>query len=300
VCSSVTARPASWACLPGRHDQLDLGVEVAGRRRYDLWPRSMVQPSLTHADKLMLIRLAALEARRPKERSPPPSPRRPAKTRREARHKPREVTMELAEYLILFVLVVSTGAGIPGPGDAAMIAAGTLAGEGRLNIGVVLVTSLVGWMLGSLVGYEVGLRGGRALLDHPGRLEDRRRKLLAKGDEAFGRHTFTASVTLPAYVSGIFRVRLIVFMLGALVSGSFFIALYEGLSYLFGEEVARRIGDAGAKALLGVLLAVAVGLGLRAGWSRWRARRERPTGGSAVREGHASPVAPPGGDGGER
>ena len=58
--------------------------------------------------------------------------------------------MELAEYIIFFVLVVSTGAGIPGPGDAAMIAAGTLAGEGRLNIGVVVVTSLAGWVLGSL------------------------------------------------------------------------------------------------------------------------------------------------------
>jgi len=28
------------------------------------------------------------------------------------------------------------------------------------------------------------------------------------------------------------------------VSGSFFIAIYEGLSYIFGEEVAKRIGDA--------------------------------------------------------
>jgi membrane protein DedA with SNARE-associated domain len=38
--------------------------------------------------------------------------------------------VSLAEYIIFFVLVVSTGAGVPGPGDAAMIAAGTLAGEG--------------------------------------------------------------------------------------------------------------------------------------------------------------------------
>jgi membrane protein DedA with SNARE-associated domain len=206
--------------------------------------------------------------------------------------------MELAEYVIFSVLVVTTGAGIPGPGDAAMIAAGALAGEGRLNIGVVLVASIVAWMLGSLAGYQVGLRGGRALLDHPGRLEERRRKLLAKGDKAFGRHNFAASVTLPAYVSGVFRVRLVVFMLGALVSGSFFIAIYEGLSYVFGEEVARRIGDAGAKALLGVVLAVVVGLGLRAGWRRWRgARQGRPAGGDAVHEDHASPVAPPGGDG---
>jgi hypothetical protein len=40
--------------------------------------------------------------------------------------------MQLTEYVILFVLVVTTGAGIPGPGDASMIAAGTLAGEGLL------------------------------------------------------------------------------------------------------------------------------------------------------------------------
>ena len=39
--------------------------------------------------------------------------------------------MTLTEYAILFVLVVTTGAGLPGPGDASLIAAGTLAGEGR-------------------------------------------------------------------------------------------------------------------------------------------------------------------------
>ncbi len=204
--------------------------------------------------------------------------------------------MELTEYIILFVLVVTTGAGIPGPGDASMIAAGTLAGEGRLNIGIVVVTSIVGWLVGSLAGYQIGLRGGRALLDHPGRLEKHRRKMLAKGDEAFGRHNFTASVTLPAYVSGIFRVRLHVFLLGALVSGAFFIALYEGLSYLFGEEVAKRIGDAGAKAVLGVVVAVAIGLGLRAAWSGWRAaRRERVS-----KHGKREPHAPSGSLHGER
>ncbi len=55
--------------------------------------------------------------------------------------EPAAARVSLAEYIIFFVLVMSTGAGVPGPGDAAMIAAGTLAGEGGLNIGVVLVTS---------------------------------------------------------------------------------------------------------------------------------------------------------------
>ncbi len=184
--------------------------------------------------------------------------------------------MSLAEYIIFFVLVVSTGAGVPGPGDAAMIAGGTLAGEGRLNIGLVLVLSIAGWMLGSLIGYEIGLRGGRGLLEHPGRLEERRQKMLAKGDQAFADHEFIASVTMPAYLSGIFRVRRPVFMLGALVSGSFFIVMYIGISYFLGAEVAERIGSAGSKAVLGVLVVVAIGLGIRAGWSRWRAREQPP------------------------
>lgn len=185
--------------------------------------------------------------------------------------------MSLAEYVIFFLLVVTTGAGLPVIGDAALIAAGTLAGEGRLNIGVVLVAAIVAWMLGSLAGYEIGLRGGRKLLDHPGRLEKRRGKLLAKGDEAFGRHNFIASVTMPAYVSGIFRVRLPVFVLGALVAGAFFIGVEVGVSYFLGEEVAKRIGNAGSKAVLSVLVIVALGLGIRAGWSKWHSTRQQPS-----------------------
>ena len=182
--------------------------------------------------------------------------------------------MELSEYVVLFVFVVILGAGLPGLGDAALIAAGTLAGEGKLNVGVVLATGMVAWMLGSVIGFEIGVRGGRPLLDHPGRLEKRRRHLLAKGDRAFGRHTFVASATLPAFVSGIFRVRFWLFMLGALVAGIFWVGMYVGVSYFLGEEVAKAVGAAGAKALFGVILLVVLGLAARAGWSRWRAHHQ--------------------------
>ena len=161
--------------------------------------------------------------------------------------------MNLAEYIVLFVLVVTMGVGLPVVGDAALIAAGTLAGEGRLNIGVVLATAIVAWMLGSLAGYEIGVRKGRWLLEHPGRLEETRLKLLAKGDDAFARNNLVAAVTMPAFVPGIFRVRFTVFILGALVAGAGFIAMYVGLSYFLGAEIAKRIGDAGTKAVLGVL-----------------------------------------------
>jgi membrane protein DedA with SNARE-associated domain len=192
--------------------------------------------------------------------------------------------MSLSEYAVLFVLVAIMGAGLPGPGDASLIAAGTLAGEGKLNVGIVLATAGVAWMLGSVIGFGVGRRGGRPMLDHPGRLEKRRRKLLAKGDQAFGRHTFVASMTMPAFVSGIFRVRYWLFILGAIVAGIGWIGMYVGLSYFLGEEVAKRIGNAGAKALVSVIVLVALGLAVRAGWARWRARRQ----GQPASETHAS------------
>ena len=185
--------------------------------------------------------------------------------------------MSLSEYLVLFVLVAIMGAGLPGPGDASLIAAGTLAGEGRSSIWIVLETAMVAWILGSLVGYEIGIRKGRWLLDHPGRLEKSRLELLAKGDRAFGRHTFVASVTMPAFVSGIFRVRFYVFMLGALTAGICWIGMYVGLSYFLGEEIAKRIGNAGTKAVLAMIVIVVIGLCIRAGVSRWRnARQKRP------------------------
>ena len=85
-----------------------------------------------------------------------------------------------------------------------LIAAGTLAGEGRLNLAAVLATAIVAWMLGSVAGYEIGVRRGRWLLEHQGRFEKMRLKLLAKGDGAFARNNFVAAVTMPAFVSGIF------------------------------------------------------------------------------------------------
>jgi len=182
--------------------------------------------------------------------------------------------MELSEYLVLFVLVVILGAGLPGPGDASLIAAGCLAGEGRLNVGIVLVTAMVAWMIGSVIGYLIGFRRGRPLLDHPGRLEKRRRNLLAKGDHAFGRHTFVASATMPAFVSGIFRVRFGLFMLGALVAGICWIGMYVGLAYFLGEEIANHIARVGAKAIAGVIVLVIVGLVLRVAWSRWHTARQ--------------------------
>jgi hypothetical protein len=54
--------------------------------------------------------------------------------------------------------------------------------------------------------------------------------------------------------------------------------MYVGLSYFLGEEIAKKVGSPGTKALLWVILLVAVGLCLRAAWSRWHAAGQRQHG----------------------
>jgi membrane protein DedA with SNARE-associated domain len=79
---------------------------------------------------------------------------------------------------------------------------------------------------------------------------------------------------MPAFVSGIFRVRFWIFVLGALVAGVGWIGMYVGLSYFLGAEIAKRIGNVGMKAVIGVIVIVVIGLVIRAGVSRWRAARQ--------------------------
>ncbi len=56
--------------------------------------------------------------------------------------------------------------------------------------------------------------------------------------------------------------------------------MYVGISYFLGADIARRIGNAGTKAVIGVVVIVVIGLVIRAGVAKWRAtrqaRREQP------------------------
>ncbi len=185
--------------------------------------------------------------------------------------------MTLAEYIILFVFVAIMGLGLPGPGQASLIAAGALAGEGKLSVGIVAATAWVALVIGSYSGYRIGAWRGRRLLDRPGRpLEKTRQKLLARGDKVFGHGTRTlfAAATFPSFLPGIFHVRIYDFMRVSAAANVCLIIVYVGLSYFFGVEIAHHIASTGTNAILAIVVLVVVGLGLRFGWSWWRARRQ--------------------------
>jgi len=105
-------------------------------------------------------------------------------------------------YPILFGLVGAESVGIPVPGETALITAGVLARHGQFHIELVIVIAATAGILGDNIGYLIGRKGGRKLLERPGLLEDRRRELLEKGEPFFEKHGAKA-VFLGRWVAGL-------------------------------------------------------------------------------------------------
>jgi membrane protein DedA with SNARE-associated domain len=92
--------------------------------------------------------------------------------------------------------------GVPLPGETAVILGGLAANEGRLSIVAVIVVAAAGAIIGDNIGFVIGRRGGRALLERPGRFYDERQRMLAIGDPFFERHGPKA-VFLGRWVTGL-------------------------------------------------------------------------------------------------
>ena len=89
---------------------------------------------------------------------------------------------------LLFLLVAVESAGVPLPGETALLTAGVLAAHGHLSLPGVIATAAAAAIIGDNVGYVIGRKGVRRLLTRPGRLERRRARWLEQGDAFFARH----------------------------------------------------------------------------------------------------------------
>lgn len=78
--------------------------------------------------------------------------------------------------------------GIPSPGETALVLAAVLASQGRLQIWLVIVIGVASAVLGDNIGYLLGRRFGRDVLEAPGPFRRRRLQVAALGDDFFARH----------------------------------------------------------------------------------------------------------------
>ena len=106
------------------------------------------------------------------------------------------------QYLLLFLAVAASWAGVPVIGTAGLGAAAVAASQGKLDLAAVIVVAVIAGEAGGLGGYAIGRRWGRRLLERPGRHQAGREKMMQRGERLYARWGWLAVFFTPAIVSG--------------------------------------------------------------------------------------------------
>src|SRR5690349_17295450 len=91
------------------------------------------------------------------------------------------------QYLLLFLAVAASWAGVPAVGTAGLGAAAVAASQDKLQLAAVIVVAIVAGEIGGLAGYAIGRRWGRRLLERPGRHQAGREKMMQRGERLYAR-----------------------------------------------------------------------------------------------------------------
>ncbi|MHB8411644.1 MAG: VTT domain-containing protein [Candidatus Acidiferrales bacterium] len=161
-------------------------------------------------------------------------------------------------YVVLFVWVLLEQAGLPIPSIPLLLAAGALAGAGKLNLGLCLFVPIIASSISDFCWYEIGRRRGGSVLNlicrisvEPDscarRTEDLYARLGAKSLLVAKFIPGLSSVAPP--IAGIFRMKLSRFLVYDWLGGLLWSATFTGLGFVFSsqlEQVARyalRLGE---------------------------------------------------------
>jgi membrane protein DedA with SNARE-associated domain len=169
--------------------------------------------------------------------------------------------------------------GIPSPGETALVTAAVLASQGTLQIWLVIVIGVCSAIIGDNIGYLLGRRFGRELLEAPGPMHRRRLLVIRSGDRFFSRHGGKAVFlarwialirVAAAWLAGINRMPFRHFFFWNALGGISWGITFGLVGYFAGRagaQVLTRLGMVGA-----VLLALTLVVGLAL--LRRRERRE--------------------------
>jgi membrane protein DedA with SNARE-associated domain len=210
--------------------------------------------------------------------------------------------VEVAGYPLLLVLVMSESSGVPVPGETALITAAVLASQGKLQIEYVIGLAAAGAIIGDNIGYLIGRKGGRWLLERPGFLHRQRLRVLEVGEPFFQRHgpkaVFFGRFVLglrvwASWLAGATRMPWRSFLLWNALGGVTWAVAVGLIAYFLGHSAENAIETFGLYGLAAVLLAIVSGLVLH----RRHRRSTRQDGGAAGEAGrHPLDVQDPPGD----
>lgn len=168
--------------------------------------------------------------------------------------------------IILFLLVGMESAGVPLPGETALVTAAVLASRGHLNIVEVIVVAASAAILGDNAGYWIGREGGLRLLDRwefTRRLRDRllppaKRFFDAHGGKTIFIARFVAVLRVTAaWIAGMAHMTWWRFLVWNAAGGICWAILVGLVAYYLGHAAADAIQRYG---LIGGAAAVVLGI----------------------------------------
>jgi membrane protein DedA with SNARE-associated domain len=166
------------------------------------------------------------------------------------------------DYLGVGAASAASWAGLPGPGEPVLIAAGVLAAKGHLSIVAVV---LVAW---------VGLKAGRTVMVGRGPFRSLRIGAVARGDRVFARHPVVAILISPPWFAGIHGVKNRIYQPINVISAAIWAAGIGFGAYFAGSAIDKFVDDFGlvTSIVVGVAVVIAVAFEIRH-QRRRRARR---------------------------
>jgi len=151
-------------------------------------------------------------------------------------------------YAMLFAWVAAEQIGFPVPAIPLLLAAGALAGAGKLNLGLVIGTAVLASILSDVAWYEVGRRKGMKVLNLLCRMSLEPDSCVRRTEDVFTRHgarsllvaKFVPGLTTAAPpLAGIFRMRRSRFVFFDAAGAAIWAGAFAGLGWLFSDRLER-------------------------------------------------------------
>jgi len=164
------------------------------------------------------------------------------------------------DYVGVFLASAVSWVALPGPGEAALIAASISAAHGHLDLTAVVAVAWAGASAGGTAGWIMGMKGGRRLLTAPGPMHHLRLALIARGDRFYERYGPIAVLFTPSWIAGIHDMRWPRFVPVNALSALTWALSIGGGAYLIGPSITDIVADAGlvGGTLVGALFVLAL------------------------------------------
>ncbi len=179
-----------------------------------------------------------------------------------------EHLVQVFGYPLLFLIVMSESGGLPVPGETGLITAAALASQGKLQIELVIALAAAGAIVGDNIGYLIGRKGGRWLLQRPGPFLRQRRQVLETGTPFFERHgpkaVFFGRFVLglrvwASWLAGATHMHWRSFVVWNALGGIIWATAIGLIAYFLGHSAGSAIEAFGLYGLAAVLIAIASG-----------------------------------------